>query len=206
MVEHNLPKQLTPFIGREQAIADIETRLLEADCHLLTILGLGGVGKTRLAIAVGERQLPNFPDGVWFVRLQPVTSSDWIVPTIAESLHLVPGSDEPRQMLLSYLSNKEMLLLLDNYEHLLDETGLSLLTDVIRAAPYLKLVVTSRETLNIQEEWRYSVSGLSIPLSETHESNELDLHEATRLFTICARKTKPDLDTEQSAELFFRMV
>ncbi len=194
MAQHNLPKQLTPFIGREQVIAEIETRLQEVDCHLLTLFGLGGIGKTRLAITLGERQLSNFPDGVWFVRLQPVASADWIVPTIAETLHLVAGPEDSRQKLLNYLSDKEMLLLLDNYEHLLDETGLSLLTDVVKAAPSVKLIVTSREALNIQEEWRYSVSGLSIPSSEIHGSNELDVHEATQLFTICARKVKPSLD------------
>ncbi|MBZ0291085.1 MAG: hypothetical protein K8L99_00825, partial [Anaerolineae bacterium] len=193
MVEHNLPKQLTPFVGREQAIADIETCLQEPDCHLLTLYGLGGIGKTRLAITLGERQLSTFPDGVWFIRLQPLASADWIVPTITETLNLIAGPEDPRQTLLNYLSDREMLLLLDNYEHLIDDTGLSLLTDIIRAAPSAKLIVTSREALNIQEEWRYSVSGLSFPSSEIRGSHELDVHEATRLFMICARRVNPDL-------------
>lgn len=196
MVQHNLPKQVTPFIGREQVIAEIETQLQEAECRLLTLFGLGGIGKTRLAITLGERQLSNFPDGVWFIRLQPVTSSDWIVLTLIETLQVPEGLEDSRQKLLNYLSDKKVLLLLDNFEHLINETGLSILTDVIKVAPSVKFIVTSREALNVQEEWRYSVSGLSIPSSDLYRNNNLETHEATRLFTICAQKMKPNLRLE----------
>ena len=121
--KHNLPAQLTPFVGREAELAEIAERLQDPACRLLTLVGPGGCGKTRLALEAAAGQLDNYFHGVFFVSLAPLQSVDGIVPTVAEAIgfqfYTAAEAAEPQQQLLDYLRQKAMLLILDNCEHLL---------------------------------------------------------------------------------------
>ena len=115
---YNLPAQPTPFIGREAMLGEIIERLADPDCRLLTLVGPGGSGKTRLALEAGEALLEGFEDGVFFVSLAPLRSVESIEPTVAASLGFsLSGSGDPRQQVLRYLREKNLLLILDNFEH-----------------------------------------------------------------------------------------
>ncbi|MBN2390703.1 MAG: AAA family ATPase [Anaerolineae bacterium] len=118
--KHNLPAQTTPFVGRRHELAEIEVRLNDPDCHLLTLVGPGGSGKTRLALEAAMGQLEKYEHGVFFVSLAPLRSVDGIVPTVAEALgfRFYTGT-APQQQLLDYLHQKNMLIIMDNFEHLL---------------------------------------------------------------------------------------
>lgn len=162
---HNLPVSLTPFFGRETEIKEITERLATPHCQLLTISGPGGMGKSRLAIEVGRRCLSARPHGVFFVPLAAVASPELIVTTIADALNFrFYGKESSRQQLLNYLGQKEMLLILDNFEHLL--AGADIVLDILQRAPQVKLLVTSRECLNFQAEWLYEIDGLPVPPQE----------------------------------------
>src|SRR5438093_2229395 len=152
MVNHNLPRQSTPFIGRGTEVAELAQLLGDPACQLLTLVGPGGSGKTRLAIEIAGRKLEDFPNGVYFVPLAPLSSPDHIVPSVAHAVDLhFGGGDDPRQGLLDYLRHKHLLLVMDNFEHLL--AGGELIADILATAPEVKILATSRETLSLQEEW-----------------------------------------------------
>jgi transcriptional regulator with XRE-family HTH domain len=145
----NLPVPPTPLIGRESELATMGQLLGDLQCRLLTVVGPGGIGKTRLAIEAASRHQDRFPDGACFVSLAALNSSAFLVPAIADSLGFVfQGQVDPRLQLLNYLRAKEALLVLDNAEHLLD--GVGLFGELLTRAPGLKLLVTSRERLNLQ--------------------------------------------------------
>ena len=186
----NLPLQSTPFIGREEELTQIEHLLQEeTDCRLLTIVGPGGMGKTRLALQVTENCLAAYPDGVYFVPLAPVSETTFLIPAILEALNLpsVSGND-PQTQLLDYLRSKQMLLLLDNFEHLLD--GADLLSEIIAAAPQVQLLTTSRERLNLPEEWGFDLEGLQLLTPETATLDDLPGSDAANLFLQSAKRAK----------------
>src|SRR5262245_33099963 len=151
MVVHNLPYAAAPFVNRVSEIAEIAHRLNDTGCRLLTLVGPGGIGKTRLAIRAATECVENFDDGVYFVPLQPVDSPERIVSAILDVIGFqFRSGGDPKQHLLHYLREKALLLVLDNFEHLLD--GADVLTEILAAAPEVKLMVTSREVLSLQEE------------------------------------------------------
>src|SRR6266545_733810 len=114
-----------PFIGRTKEVADITARLVNPECRLLTVTGLGGSGKTRLALRAATAVAAQFPHGTVFVGLQPLTRSDLLVPAIAQAVGMTfYGEGEPQQQLLDYLHDKTLLLILDNFEHVLDGAAL----------------------------------------------------------------------------------
>lgn len=192
MVTSNLPQQPTSFVGRQTEINELKALLDAPACRLLTLVGPGGIGKTRLAIAVAETQVSHFADGVWLASLQPVRSTNLAIPTIAESIQLpIQGMEDPYQQLINNLRDKAMLLVLDNYEQLLDHEGLRLVVDILEAAPATKLLLTSREALNLQEEWRYVVAGLSVPDADSRD--EPDDYDAIQLLIERARRAHPQL-------------
>jgi predicted ATPase/DNA-binding CsgD family transcriptional regulator len=190
-----LPAQPTPFWGRVQELAEIEGLLADPDCRLLTLVGPGGVGKTRLALEVAAHG--TYPDGVHFVALQPLGSPSLIVSAIADALRLTfYGQDNPQTQLFNFLSAKRLLLVLDNFEHLLD--GVGLVSDLLASAPGVKVLTTSREVLSLQEEWLYTVRGMAFPQSAYSEP--VESYEAVQFFLHNARRVQPDfsLDAQQA--------
>ncbi len=193
MVAQNLPLQSTPFVGRVEELAEIINLLDTPACRLLTLVGPGGIGKTRLALEaaalLSNRPDVLFPDGLFFVPLQPLTSPGFIVSALAEAVkfQFYPG-DDPQQQLIDYLRPKTMLLVLDNFEHLLD--GTANVSDLLAGAPHLKILTTSRETLNLQEEWLYEVHGMQFP--EQEGDGDLDRYSAVQLFVQSARRVRSD--------------
>lgn len=183
----HLPQQRTPFIGRAREIAELQQLLDDPACRLLTLVGPGGVGKTRLALAVAETV--SFADGVFFVPLQPVQTATAVLPTIADTLHLhLNADDTPLHQIGRFLHNKKALLALDNLEHVLNCADD--LSDLLTIAPDLKLLVTSREVLNLQEEWLYPVVGLPVPDQLSDPDTIQD--DAVALFIERARRVRPD--------------
>jgi predicted ATPase/DNA-binding CsgD family transcriptional regulator len=189
MIPESLLHQPTAFVGRKEELRQILEMLADPDCRLLTLVGPGGIGKTRLALQAARQLQDTLTHGAFFVPLQSVQSAELLIPTLAETIHLqLSGQAAPHAQLFNHLQNREMLLLLDNFEHLLDAAGL--LSGLMRAAPQVQLLVTSREALNLQEEWLYPVEGLSVPPGA--QSGELTSYEAVELFVARARHVRPD--------------
>jgi len=193
---HNLPPQATPFVGRQAELAQIAHHLGQADCRLLTLVGAGGIGKTRLALQAAGQALDAFADGVYFVHLARIDSPEFLVPTIAEAIDCpLSRKEDPRRQLLKYLQQKEMLLVLDNLEHLLSTpqghvSGRDLVLDMVKSAPKLKLLVTSRERMNLQAEWILTLQGLPCPAAEAAFGEETS--EAVELFVQGAHRVQPE--------------
>ncbi len=182
-------EQTTRFVGRETELSETKQLLNTADCRLLTLVGVGGIGKTRLAIRLAKEQQQVFTHGAWFVNLQPLRSGKQIASAVMDAAGMVPsGLDTPENQLLHNLQEKNMLLLLDNFEHLLD--GVGILTQIIQHAPEIKLLVTSREALSLPEEWLYLVEGLPTPLS--HQIDNIESISAVELFVERARQVRPN--------------
>ena len=169
--KHSFPSAITSFIGREAELAQIDQWLAEPNGRLLTITGPGGMGKTRLAQEAARAQVGNFADGVWHVSLVPLADDGELVTAVAEVIGLVfAGTLDPARQLVSYLVEKEMLLVLDNFEHLVTESSLALLTEILQRTVELKLLVTSRERLNLQAEALLNLRGLPFPVSSKQHS------------------------------------
>jgi predicted ATPase/DNA-binding SARP family transcriptional activator/Tfp pilus assembly protein PilF len=184
---HNLPPALTPFVGREEERAELADLLANPDCRMVTLFGLGGIGKTCLALQAAADQIGAFAHGVHFVPLASISSAKLLVPTMADTLNLpFHGSQDPKEQLLNYLREKELLLVLDNLEHILESS--TLLAEILRHAPDMVLLVTSRERLNLQEEWVYEVEGLGYPKDQA--AQDLESYSAVELFWQCARRAR----------------
>ena len=189
----NLPRMLTPFIGREPELGALNQLISDSGCSLLTLVGPGGIGKTRLAIEVASRQRDRFPDGVWFVPLAPLSSSEYLIPTIADVLRFrFQGSATPQDQLLNYLKDKRSLLVLDNVEHLLDKA--ELFAEIIKSSPQVKLLVTSRERVNLQSEWVFEIHGLPVPPNDRTELFEE--YSSGALFLESARRTRAGFEVQ----------
>ncbi|MCI0476824.1 MAG: NB-ARC domain-containing protein, partial [Anaerolineales bacterium] len=168
---HNLPPLPTAFVGRAEELTEAIKLLNDPNCRLLTITGPGGIGKTRLALQIAAQQVESCLEGVCFVPLVGVSSPDLIVPAIADALGFsFSGAQPPRVQLYNYLRRKEMLLILDSCEHLLD--GAELFGEILEHAPEVKLLVTSRARLNLRWEWRFEVEGLAYPKDESRKMKD----------------------------------
>ncbi len=186
---HNLPSQTTPFVGRGRELADLSRLLAHPTSRLVTILAPGGMGKTRLALTAAQQRLHLYRDGVFFVPLVALNNPDDIIPSLAQHLGYPFQRDQrsQQQQLLAYLSDKRMLLILDNFEHVLD--GAHLVNSLLEAAPHLQILVTSRERLNVKVETVYALESMSYPLEATERPLDYD---AVQLFIECAQRARPD--------------
>jgi len=190
--KQRLPAQLTPLIGREQEVQTVCALLLSPDVRLLTLTGTGGTGKTRLGLEVATTLLDNFRDGVCFVSLASINDPELVIPTIAQSLGLWEAEDRPPlQLLKTYLQEKHLLLLLDNFEQVV--IAAPFLTDLLVASLELKILVTSRAVLHISGEHEFPVPRLAVPdLKRLPDSEALLQYAAVSLFIQRARAIKPD--------------
>jgi predicted ATPase/DNA-binding XRE family transcriptional regulator len=187
-----LPPQLTPFIGREREVEQVKQRLLHPDVRLLTLTGPGGVGKTRLGLEVARQVMDQFEEGVCFVTLAPPISEPTLVPSaIAQALRIKQGVGQSvADALEQYLGEKQQLLLLDNFERLL-EAGPPL-ARLLAACPRLKVLVTSRVVLRLQGEHNYEVPTLALPPARYRPSLEVDRFEGIHLFAERARAARSE--------------
>jgi predicted ATPase/class 3 adenylate cyclase len=202
---NNLPTQLTSFVGRETELH--EAAALLASTRLLTLTGPGGTGKTRLSLQLAADVSENYPDGVWFVALEPIRDPSLIASRVADSLNLVesPGRSA-RDLIVDRLADRKALLVLDNFEQVIE--GAPLVADLLRACPRLSVVVTSRAALRVSGEQEYPVPGLPVPrdilaLSALEKLNlreaerglgaeAISQYEAVRLFIARAVAVRPD--------------
>ena len=182
-IPNNLPTQSVPFIGRQTELKTLNELLSEPQTRLITITGPGGIGKTRLSLAAAESQLAlgTFNEGVFFVPLAGLNVHERIAPTIAEAIQFRLEQDESQ--LVTYLRNKQLLLVLDNFEHLMK--GTSLIKHILQAAPQVYILVTSRERLRLQDEQVFPVYGFPV-------DNEAGMEDARQLFLQTARRIRPD--------------
>lgn len=189
---HNLPPQITPFIGRQAELGQILHNLDQPACRLLTIIGPGGIGKTRLVIKAAEQLVDSFSDGVYFVLLVGVHLAEFMTPAIAEALGCPLSGHAPAQtQLLNYLRDKNLLLVIDNLEQLLPLNGSdNLLSQILQAAPQVKILATSQQRLNLQAEWLFPLPGLAYP-PDIVEPEDAPF-EAVDLFAQCARRVQPN--------------
>jgi predicted ATPase/transcriptional regulator with XRE-family HTH domain/Tfp pilus assembly protein PilF len=191
----NLPGMLTPFLGRGPELAAIGQLLRDPQCRLLSITGPGGIGKTRLAIEVVDHHKDVFPDGIWFVSLAPLNSSEFLISAIADALDFrFQDPVKPHDQLLGYLRDKRALLILDNAEHLLD--GIGLFTEILENSPQVKLLVTSRERLNLRSEWVFEIQGLPVPDSD--QAEQFEGYSSVAIFLQTARRTRADFEFREA--------
>ncbi len=207
---HNLPAQTTPFVGREEELKAIRARLHEPACRLLTLVGPGGVGKTRLALEAASGLVPQmeqvgFADGVYLVRMAPLESAEAFVPAVAKALGFsfygeAEGSKgpDPQPQLLDHLRQKRLLLLLDNFEQLL--VGVQLVNAILAAAPGVEVLATSRARLGLQGEHLYTVTGMQFPElvfpSGIEIPEEALAYSAVKLFMQTAQRVCPGFEPQ----------
>ena len=200
---HNLPQQLTNFIGRAHQIAEAE-RLLQV-ARLLTLTGPGGTGKTRLALQIGLESLEDFPDGVWFIELAPIAEPAQVALAVAQALvsptnpaesfgaSTADASESDHlSTITAHVADKHLLVILDNCEHLVDACA-QLAEHLLRAAPALRILATSREAFGVTGETSYAVPPLTVPASDELPSlPALAQFEAVQLLAERAAAVRPD--------------
>jgi predicted ATPase/class 3 adenylate cyclase len=187
---NNLPTQLTSFIGRQRELA--EARRLLGGTRLLTLTGPGGTGKTRLALQLGVEVIDGFPDGVFFVGLAPIADPDLVPSTIGQALGLQEASGRAQiDHLVEFLNERRLLLILDNFEQILPAAPV--VSQLLRGAPNIKIVVTTRAALRVYGEQEFPVPPLALPdLKHLPSLESLSQYEAVALFIQRAMAAKPD--------------
>jgi len=186
---NNLPAEPTPFVGRSSELGEIRYQLEET--RLLTLTGPGGIGKTRLALRTAAEVTDEYEHGCFFISLAPLRSVDHLIQTIAESLKFpLATHEDPQHQLLRYLRKRQLLLVIDNFEHLLDGAGL--VSEILQTAPTVKILATSRERLNLQSESIIVIGGMNYP-GQVKSGDPLKF-DAVGLFVQSARKVRPGFD------------
>ncbi len=204
---YELPRPLTPFVGRRAELARLSELLFESKARLITLTGPGGAGKTRLALQAVAPAVEALADGACFVPLAAVPAGGLLASAVADALALqLRGAATPQEQLLDFLRERELLLVLDNFEHLLDEAVL--VSRLLARAPRLQIVVTSRERLQLYAELVFEVEGLDVPPDA--ETSSLADYDAVQLFIQSARRVRssfdPNPDTIQVVARICRLV
>lgn len=196
-----LPTFLTPFVGRQEEMAKIASLLRDPACRLLTLVGPGGIGKTRLAVQSAELIAEDYRNGVTFVSLAGLSTGDDILPALIKALQFsyYEQSSQPRQQILNYLRTKNQLLILDNFEHVISDENIKLIIDIISIANELDILVTSRSILNLQGEQLYPLAGMNIPTGDVEHMALADWqkYSALQLFIQCAQRAHPGFELEE---------
>lgn len=196
MTEQGLPAELTSFVGRRHELA--QTRRMLSSCRLLTVTGLGGVGKTRLALRTAADLRRTFPDGVRFLALATLADPSLLAHTLANAVGLDETSRDPLADLADHLAGKRLLLVLDNCEHLAEACAV-LSSKLLAAAPGLRILATSRHVLGVEGEQLLTLGPLSVPEEEVRPTpNEATRYEAVALFLERARAAVPDFELSRS--------
>ena len=184
-----LPVTTTPFVGRKRELASIQQYLADPACRLLSLVGPGGIGKTRLAIQAASASANQFLDGVVFAELAAIETPALLATTLANALQLpLQGRETPEEQVSTYLQSREMLLVLDNLES--PSASARLLTMILTHAPQVKFIVTTRERLNLQAAWSLDVASLAYPLTASEPS--IEEYDAVQLFCQTARRQRSD--------------
>jgi DNA-binding SARP family transcriptional activator len=186
---HNLPAPRTSFVGRQREMVEIKRAL--AMTRLLTLTGVGGSGKTRLALEVARDLVGAYPDGVWLVELAPLSEGELVPKALAEAIGIpeIPGR-QITEVLVSSMRTKEQLVVMDNCEHLIEATAL-LVDTLLDACPGLRILATSREPVDVAGELNWPVPSLSVPDGQSSTLEELEGYESVRLFVERARHRNP---------------
>jgi len=193
-IPNNLPQQGTSFIGRDREIDEVKALL--GTSPLVTLLGMGGLGKTRLSLQVAAEQMALFPDGVWFLDLSPLREAALVVSEAARVLDVSeePGRP-PLQSLCAYLKARRLLIILDNCEHLIKPSA-ELAHAIVKAAPYVRLIASSREPLHVPGERTYPIMPLPLP-GRSDSLDALSRSTAVRLFVERAQSHKPSFELNE---------
>ena len=189
MLNHELPLQATRFIGRESEVTEILSLINDPTCHLLSLIGQGGIGKTRLSLEVArqlsEEQDDSFSDGVYFVPLAPITSAEQITLAIANALDIhLNEKITMGEQLINHLQDQHLLLILDNFEHVM--AGSSFISDLLDSTEHIKIIITSRERLHLEHELVHSLQGMTTP--QTNHVESIEDFDALVLFQQIAEK------------------
>lgn len=184
---HNIPASSTEFIGREKELESLRHQMADPKCRLITLTGLGGIGKTRLAQETARLCADMFINGAWHIPLVAVEGAG-IVPAVGNAFNFPFTTGDHKKQLLNFLRQKELLLVLDNFEHLLDSS--SLLSEILKIAPEVKLIVTSRERLDIDGEWVVELSGLEVGSSS-----------ADQLFVQSAKRARAEIQLNEQDQI-----
>jgi predicted ATPase/DNA-binding SARP family transcriptional activator len=191
-IPQNLPTPATPFIERPGDKRHIIEQLEKDTCRLLTLIGPGGIGKTRLALEVARELLPEFRHGIYFMSFAAVEHTASIAATIANTLNYNFKGDIPLEdELIKQLQGQDILLILDSFEHLVD--GADLISRILTQVPTVKILLTSRERLNLHEEWLYTVEALPVPRPNDPEAAKF---ASIQLFTQSISRIRPDFDVQ----------
>ena len=190
--KHNLPIQTTAFVGRESELGELSKLITDSNIRLISILAPGGMGKTRLSLEASERALEHFADGVYFVELAPLSLSEQIIPAIAAAIDykFQQGEGNAKLELFEYLRDKSILLVMDNFEHLLG--GADIVKEILAQTNAVQILVTSRQRLALQNERVFHLGGMDFPEWETPE--DALQYAAVKLFVNSAKRAKPDFE------------
>jgi serine/threonine protein kinase/predicted ATPase/Tfp pilus assembly protein PilF len=191
---HNLPNPPTPFVGRPDELEAL-CKLLEAGTSLITLTGPGGIGKSRIALALAEKQLSRYTDGVYLVQLAGVDNAHDVPAKIADAIGFSFGRGDDKAELVNYLREKQMLLVLDNFEAVMDAAQLA--ADIAEAASKIQIIISSRERLRLRGEHVFDVDAMVLPTAKEETVEQMAAHSVVKLFLQSARRVTPSFDLDE---------